>query len=489
MSLTAPPRGRSLRPRTVQMVALTGVACSSFTITVLSAALATIADDLDSSVSTVTWVIAAPLLAFAVFTPMAGKLGDLHGHRPMYLLGFTGAAIFSVLTALAESAVVLIGLRVVAQAFSASTGPSALAIMLSVFPEDRRTHVAGAWSAVLAASPAVGVALGGPLIEATSWRFLFVIQGTGMFVAVALAWFVLPGTETRDDHTFDVTGSLLLATGAGALLISVNQAATIGWEHPVVITGLAAAPLLLGVFAWHEGRVGHPLVDLDALRRRNVALPISIQIFLNGPYMAGLVLTSLVLAGVFGLGPAAISFMILPRPLSFSLGAALAGGLAARVGGRPVVVLGTTGICVGLLAIGAGVRLDALWLIAVGVGVQGFGSGVSRPPVIAALTEAVGDRDVGVGTGMMNMTGQLGAAAGISILGSMVTADSDASRYLAVFTLGATIGLVAVAMGAAIGFRGPVETRPTPPSPTAPYSAVIDPERDRRTVDGDPQYS
>ena len=149
MSLLAPPNDRTFSPRVVQVVALTGVACSSFTITVLSAALATIADDLDSSVSVVTWVIAGPLLAFAVFTPMAGKLGDLHGHRRMYLIGFAGAAVFSLLTAVASSAAMLIALRVAAQGFAASTGPSALAIMMSVFSEERRTRVAGTWSAVL----------------------------------------------------------------------------------------------------------------------------------------------------------------------------------------------------------------------------------------------------------------------------------------------------------------------------------------------------
>jgi len=478
VSLAAPPHDRTFGARTVQVVALTGVACSSFTITVLSAALATIATELDSSVSTVTWVIAAPLLAFAVFTPMAGKLGDLHGHRRMYLIGFAGAAVFSLLTAAAQSAFGLIALRVIAQAFSASTGPSALAIMMSVFPEDRRTHVAGTWSAVLAASPAVGVALGGPLIEATSWRVLFVIQGTGMAIAVALAWLVLPSTHQRAEHRFDIAGSLLLAIGMGSLLISINRAATAGWSHPWVVAGLVAAPLFTLAFRSYERRIEHPLVDLDAMRARNVFLPISIQIFLNGPYMAGLVLTSLVLAGVFDLGPAAISLMILPRPLSFSLGAASAGSLSARLGGRPIVVGGTTGIALGLLMIGIGVQQGALWLVATGVGVQGFGSGVARPPIIAALTAAIGDRDVGVGTGMMNMTGQLGAAAGISILGSMVTAESDASRYFGVLSLGAGVALAAVAIAAAIRFQGPVRTRPTPASPTAPYSAVVDPDRD-----------
>ena len=98
MSFLDPP-ARQFSPRVIQVVALIGVASSSFTITVLSAALPDIARDLDSSTSTITWVIAGPLLAFAVFTPMAGKLGDLYGHRRMYLIGFTAAALMSFVTA------------------------------------------------------------------------------------------------------------------------------------------------------------------------------------------------------------------------------------------------------------------------------------------------------------------------------------------------------------------------------------------------------
>ena len=464
------------------MVALTGVACSSFTITVLSAALATIADDLNSSVSVVTWVIAGPLLAFAVFTPMAGKLGDLHGHRRIYLIGFAGAALFSLLTTLATSAFMLIAMRILAQGFAASTGPSALAIMMSVFPEDRRTRVAGTWSAVLAAAPAVGVAMGGPLIEATSWRALFLIQGSGMAIAVLLAWFVLPATERRHDHTFDIVGSLLLAGGVGALLIAINRGVPLGWDHPGVVAGLLASPILLVGFFWYERHIEHPLVELDALRERNVALPIVSQIFLNGPYMAGLVITSLLLADVFGLGAAAISLMILPRPITFSTGAAIAGWLADQVGARPLVVFGTGGVALGLVLIGVGAVQDQLWMVGLGVAVQGGGSGIARPPIIAALTEAIGDRDVGVGTGMLNMTGQLGAAAGISILSALVDDGSKADRFLAVLALAALIEVVAVVLVSFIRFRGPIATRPTPGSPTAPYSAVVDPERGRKTA-------
>ena len=230
----------------------------------------------------------------------------------------------------------------------------------------------------------------------------------------------------------------------------------------------------------HELRsAGRAGLTEDALRERNVFLPIVSQIFLNGPYIAGLVITSLLLADVFNLAAAASSLMLLPRPITFSLGASFAGWLVERLGGRPLVVFGTTGIAIGLLMIGFGAAQDELWMVGVGVGIQGAGSGVARPPIIAALTEAIGDRDVGVGTGMLNMTGQLGAAAGISILSALVDDGSSAERFLAVLAIAAAIEIIAVAMVGAIRFRGPITTRTTPASPTAPYSAVVDLNRGR----------
>jgi EmrB/QacA subfamily drug resistance transporter len=458
----------------IQIVALMGVASSSFTITVLSAALPDIADDLGSSTSTITWVISGPLLAFAVFTPMAGKLGDIYGHRRMYLLGFTGAAIMSLVTASAPSATFLIGARIIAQAFASSTGPSALALMMKAFPDDQRTSVAGVWSATLAASPALGVIIGGPLIDATSWRALFLIQGAGMAVAVLVAIWVLPGTERRNDLTFDLYGGLFLAVGIAAVLIPLNRAPSLGWGHPVVFLGLLLAPIFLTLFVWWERRTPHPLIELSVIRERNVSLPLVSQIFLNGPYMAGLVLTSLMLGAVFDYSTTEISLLILPRPLMFAIGAWLAGTLVERFGGRLIVSGGCLFISVGLGLVGVGAVNGRVSFVIAGVALAGAGSGIARPPIIAALTDAVGDRDLGVGTGMLNMTGQIGAAAGISLLSALVTETSSPERFLMVFTIAAAVAVIAVATAGAIRFSTTVSTPKPTPSPTTPYSATVD---------------
>lgn len=464
---------RTYSPKTVQRVALVGVASSSFTITVLSAALADIADDLGSTVAVVTWVIAAPLLAFAVFTPMAGKLGDIYGHRRMYLIGFTGAAIMSFATAGAWSAGTLIAARVVAQAFSASTGPSALAIIMSVYPKDRRTHIAGIWSAVLAASPAVGVVAGGPLIDLTSWRILFVIQGTGMIVAVVLASRVLPTTQERRQHSFDWIGGVLLALGFGTLLVAINRAAEIGWDHPFVIGGLLVSPAALLAFTSYERRIEQPLVSLDVLRKNTVWRAMVSQIFINGPYMAGLILTSVMLSATFDFSTSQISLMIVPRPLSFAIAAANAGRVVETIGGRATVIIGTLAISVGLAAIGLGAYGHSVPIVLIGVGLAGAGNGVARPPIIAAMASTVGDADLGVGTGLLNMFGQMGAAAGISILASLVTVESSANEFLGVLLIAAALALIAATVAGSIRYVDVTTTPRSTPSPTAPYSAVV----------------
>jgi len=477
MPATAAPTAPRFSPRTIQAVALIGVASSSFPITVLSAALPDIARDLGTTNSTITWVIAAPLLAFAVFTPMAGKLGDLHGHRRMYLVGFSLASILSVGTAFAPNVGALIAMRVLAQSASASTGPSALAIMMSVFPEEKRTSVAGTWSAVLAASPAVGVVLGGPLIDLTSWRILFLLQGAGSAVAVLFAFRVLPSTERRSGISFDLKGGLVLAASIGAILISINRAAVLGWANPMLLAVIILGVLGLPLFIWIERRTEHPLVATSVLRERNVALPLLSQIFINGPYMAGLVITSLMLGTVFEFDTTRISLLILPRPIAFAAGAWLAGRAVVRFGGRPVVVLGTTMIAVALALIGRGALDHSVWLVLIGAGLAGTGSGIARPPIIAALTSAVGEQDMGVGTGMLNMTGQIGAAAGISILSGLISNDSNADRFFVILTIAALIAVFGVLTAGLIAYPKKLDPEPPTPLPASPYSVSINPQR------------
>ncbi len=329
----------------------------------------------------------------------------------------------------------------------------------------------------MSASPAVGVVLGGPLIDLTSWRILFVLQGIGMTVAVVASWFVLPATERRHDLRFDIPGALFLALGIAPLLVAVNRATSVGWSHPLVVAGLILCPIGLGLFATRERRTAHPLFELAALRERNVGLPLVSQLFSNGPYMAALVLTAVMLAGLFDLETTAVSLMILPRPICYSIGSASSGRLVDRLGGRTVVIIGMGSVTLGISLIGLGAHTHSLVLVGLGVALTGGGSGVSRPPVVAALTTAMSAGDLGVGTGMLNMIAQIGAAAGISVLAAQVAADSGATRYLVVLLVTAGVAAIGLVVASSIRFATAGRPQPTAAAPGAPFSSVLHPRR------------
>jgi MFS family permease len=262
--------------------------------------------------------------------------------------------------------------------------------------------------------------------------------------------------------------------------VAINRGALSGWDNPVVIGGLLLAPVLLTLFVGWERRSLHPLVDLHVLRERNVALPLLSQMLLNGPYMAGLVITSIMLAAVFDYSTTAIALLILPRPVAFAIGAWGADSLVSRLGGRLVVITGGGLVAGGLAVLGAGAMAESLPLVIAGVVMAGAGSGIARPPIIATLTDAVGDDDLGVGTGMLNMAGQIGAAAGISILSALVTETSSPEQFFVVFGVAALVGVVAVLPGAAMAFPPVAHLEPPTAQPTAPYSGTIDSRRPQR---------
>src|SRR5688500_14325673 len=159
-------------PWLVLASALFGLFSVGFTITILSNSIPRIANDLHSDESTLTWVVTAPLLAFAVFGPAAGKLADLRGQRRVYLWSLGGVAVFAALTAMAPNAAMLIAFRSAGAAIGAAEAPASLAIINRTFSPDQRAKAMGWWSMVGAGAPVIGVIAGGPVVQAFGWRWI-----------------------------------------------------------------------------------------------------------------------------------------------------------------------------------------------------------------------------------------------------------------------------------------------------------------------------
>ena len=468
----APPPGRWLsrtrerirrRPdyrRLVLITALFGTAAGSYPVTVLSASLPHIARDLGTTDDIITWVIAAPMLAFAVITPIIGKIGDLYGHRRTYLVSFSLGTVLALATSLAWGITSLIVLRTLAQAAKAASGPSAMAMILSVFPQRDRTRALGIWAAVVALSPAVGVVTGGPLIEWLGWRILFVVQGLTVGLALLAALLVAPETPRRSGIRFDVPGAITLGIGVSGLLLAINRGISWGWTNPIVLVAATLAPMSLGLFVAVENRSNAPLLPPALLRRRAFTRPMTSQAVLQSGYMGAMVMAPFLLERRWGFRPTVIGLVMLPRPLSFALCARLGGHHDPKHGARRVAVTGMLVFAVAMVLAGVGAQQRWLPMFLSGAMLAGAGSGYIRPTVANSVTAAAGDADIGIAGGSMNMLQQIGAAVGITVLTALMADSLSGTRFLLLHLAAAGAGLVAAWL--ALG----IEDTPTSSDPS-----------------------
>lgn len=429
--------------RLVLVTTLFGTAAGSYPFTVLSAALPSIARDLGTTDDTITWVIAAPALAFAVLMPIVGKIGDLYGHRGTCLVSFTLGSLFALATSLAWDITSLIVLRTLGQATLAAAGPSSMAIILSTFSQRERTRVLGIWAAVVSLSPAIGVVTGGPLIEWLGWRVLFIIQAGTVALALFGAVFVSPETPRRGGVRFDAIGSITLGIGVTCLLLAVNRGFVWGWGHPVVLASTIISPIGLILFLQVENRVTAPLLPPALMRRKAFSRPMTAQAVLQSGYVGALVMAPFLLERRWGFRPTMIGLLMLPRTLSFAFFARLGGLHDSRHGARRVAVTGMVIYSVAMVLVGVGAQQRWLVMFLAGAMMAGMGSGYIRPTVANAVTAAAGDEDLGIAGGAMNMLQQIGGAVGITVLTALMADSLSGDRFLFLHLAAAGTGLIA----------------------------------------------
>jgi EmrB/QacA subfamily drug resistance transporter len=431
--------------RIVLWTTLFGLFTVTFTITVLAVSIPTMATDLGSTESLLTWAITGPLLAFAVFGPSAGKLADIVGARRVYLWGLVGAAFFAGCTALAWSGAALVAFRILGATAGAATGPASMALINKAFPRERRVQAMGYWSLVMAGGPVLGVIVGGPVVEAFSWRVIFIAQVPLTLIGVLVAYLILPETPRRLDTRFDVAGSVLLASAVGAFLVALNQGPDQGWTSPIVLAGIVAAPMLLVCFVAVERRTPAPLLPLAYLRRRNFSFPIVTQFFTNFAYMGGFIITPFLLHDLYGYGEARTGLLMIPRPLTFAVAGPVAGYLAVRLGERTMGVFGAAVLVgsMGVFALTSPERSDLVVVAALAL--SGVGLGSSSPAMAASIANSVDERDLGIAGAAQQMMAQVGVVAGIQIMLTVQEARESAGA-LASYHLAYLVGAIAAGL-------------------------------------------
>lgn len=412
---------------------LAGLFSINVTFTLLVVALPRIAGELGTTENTLTWVFTGPLLAFGIAAPTLGKLGDLHGHRRVYLVGAAGAAVAAGLSAVAWNAGTLIAFRVLSSIEGAATGAASMALIFNVFDREDRTKAMGWWSLIGAGGPVIGVAIGGPVVEAFGWRWVFAAQVPLILTAFVLASVVLTETPKGKAARLDWRGAATLALGVTSVLFALNRGPEWGWSSPAVVAGFVFAPVTLAAFVAVERRVADPLLPLDYLRRRNFAFPIAAQSLANFAYFGGFILAPVLLSKVFAYSESKIGLTVIARPLAFSLSAPIAGYLAVRTGERAAAVAGSLAVAASMFYL-ATLGPDSTVLdIVVALALSGLGLGISSPSIAAAVANSVEEGSLGIASATQQLMMQVGQVAGAQVMSTVREAREPASGLVGSF--------------------------------------------------------
>ncbi len=434
------------------IVVLAGLFTTSSTITVLVVSLETIARDLNSSVSVLNWSITGPMLAFGVVGPAYGKIGDLFGHKKVYVYGLLFSGVFALATVFAWNASSMVFFRLMSAVAGSATGPAAMAYINRLFDPQERVRPMGLWSFTTAGAPVLGVVLGGPLVESIGWRMIFVIQAPLLLGASLLAWNLLPQTSRMKNVKFDVWGSVTLGLGATFLLLTINRGHSWGWTSPAIIGCGLIAILALYVFVRVEQRVEAPLLPLGWLKEGNIVLPMVIQALLNFAYMGGFIVVPQMLEKGLGMTTAHIGLLVIARPLTFSIIAPLASFFTMRVGERVSGVLGSSGILASMLLLST-IRGGASdLLVIIGLGLSGLGFGIAGPALSALVSNAVDDDSVGVAGAMQQLLSQMGAVLGSTVMISIQEMTSK-SGVVESYAYGLLSGAVTAVVGVLLAMK------------------------------------
>lgn len=427
----------------VLFAALAGMFATTFPITILAVSLAPIAEEFGEPETTIAWVISAPMLLSAVALPLVGKLGDLRGHRRIFLLGFAGSTIVAVVTAFAWDAFSLIGFRTLAAILGGATQPTAMALIFAVYPPEERVRAMGWWSMTTAAAPALGLIAGGPLVDLLGWRVVFLFQAVLSALALGLATVVLRETA-RKDVAFDLAGVATLAVGVGGCMFSLGSVRQLGLDSPWIPTSLAIGVLGLIGFVAVERRVAEPLLPLELFRARNFTATLLTNGFTNAAYMGGFVIAPLFLAQVFGYSTTVVAFVMLIRTISLTLSSPVGGHLGERMGERWASVLGCV-VMTGSLGLIAWSAWSAqVVLFGIGLVGQGIGHGLSQPSITAAISRSVEESDLGIAAAANRLLGQGGAAFGITALTLAYGGVNETRAFALAFATGAAFSAIAV---------------------------------------------
>ncbi|WP_283137814.1 DHA2 family efflux MFS transporter permease subunit [Rhizohabitans arisaemae] len=416
------PKGPQGHPWLTLLAVSLGVIMVMLDGTVVAIANPAIAADLNTTLADLQWITTGYLLALAVFLVTAGKLGDLFGHKRIFVVGIVGFTLTSLAIGLTSSVGWLIAFRVLQGLFGALLQPAALALLRAAFPPERLNMAIGIWGATIGVSSAAGPIIGGVLVENVSWQSVFFINVPVGIVALIVAVLVIKESKAGILSKIDVPGVVLLSGAMFALIWAIIKAPEEGWGSGYTLGFLGGAILLTAIFLWWQTRAVEPLLPLSLFRNMSVSMGTVLMVLVAFSMFGAMFFLTFFFQGVHSLSPLEAGLRMMPMSAGMIVASPLAGFLIGKLGPKiPIVVgmllTGTAMFLLSRLGMDAGYIDTAIPFVLLAFGLS---------PVMVGATEIIVGNSPehlsGVASGMQQSAMQVGGSLGTAVLGALITA-------------------------------------------------------------------
>ncbi|GAA0978311.1 MFS transporter [Acrocarpospora macrocephala] len=418
----APEKPGQVHPWLTLLAVSLGVIMVMLDGTVVAIANPVIGQELNASLADLQWVTSGYLLALAVFLITAGKLGDLFGHKRVFLIGVAGFALTSLAIGLTSSIEALIAFRVLQGLFGALLQPAALALLRLAFPGDKLNMAMGAWGGIIGLSSAAGPIVGGLLVENVSWQSVFFINVPVGAVALAMGLWALRENRSKLLARVDWPGVVLLSITMFSLVWAIIKAPEWGWGDTGTLLSLGVTVVVGAAFLFWQSRAKEPLLPLTLFRNVSFSIGTGLMILMAFSMFGAMFFLTFFFQGVHGLTPLESGLRMLPMSAGMIVASPLAGLLIGKIGPR-IPIAGGMLITATAMFLMSRLSIEAEFVdSAIPFALLAFG----LSPVFVGATEIiVGNAPpslAGVAGGVQNSAMQVGGALGTAILGAVVAA-------------------------------------------------------------------
>jgi EmrB/QacA subfamily drug resistance transporter len=396
--------------------------------TIVNVALPTIRDDLGFTQESLAWVVNAYLLTFGGFLLLGGRLGDLFGHRRLFLIGLSLFTLASLACGLSTSQETLVASRAVQGLGGAIVSAVALSLIMTLFTEPAdRAKAMGIFGFVLSGGGTIGVLLGGVLTDALNWHWIFLVNIPVGIAVFALTLLLLPGAAGHATGRVDIAGAVTVTTSLMLAVYAIVNGNDAGWTSAQTLGLLGAAAALLALFLAIELRVSAPLMPLGLYRIRNVSTANVVGVLMAAGLFAYFFLSALYLQGILGYSAMEVGLAYLPSTVIWGASSLLLSDrLVLRFGIKTPLVTGLGLMTLGLLLL-ARTPVDGNFLVDVlpATIAVGLGAGIGFNPLLLAAMSGVAPTESGLASGIVNTAFMMGGALGLAILASLAASRTD----------------------------------------------------------------